>query len=140
MKNLKLDISIDLSAPVSSIINNTAVLTNADKLVEIGRLLEQDKIEKERVIPKNITVEYDPDNGDTFLPGGIYHDLDFKFPWQRKTMPRPVNLTRDNEEALRKVIALFASEQQRKAKVNRMEETPINKFYKSKNARCVLNI
>ena len=135
VKNLTLDISIDVSASVDTILNSTAVLTNADKIVQIGRLLERDKFDKERVIPKNITLEYDPDKGDIFLPGGIYQDLDFKFPWQKRKMPRSVNLTDEIEEMLQKAIGLFSIEQQQKQKKNKLKERPVDMFYKNKDKR-----
>ena len=112
--NLKLPINLPESELLDYVLHDKTLTNNADKLIHIARILENSRRLNGGLIPANLTKEFVPDKGDIVMPGGIYHDLDIKYDWERRKMPVNIQLTPEIEEKLELIVNKLSVSHQRK--------------------------
>lgn len=104
--NLNVPINLPDAQLADYIQNHKHLADNADSVIRLAHALERyahgeviggggggPQVKEDRLIPRNMTKEFVPDKGDVVMPGGLYRDLDVKFPWEWRRLPAKVELT-----------------------------------------------
>jgi hypothetical protein len=104
--SLRLPLNLTETELLEYILHDKSISSHADKLIEIAHVLEKWRrgARTSGVIPANLTKEFVPDKGDIVMPGGIYHDLDFKYDWERRKVPQKVALTAAAVKELGRIV------------------------------------
>ena len=104
---------------------------DTDKLIRVVKALEQN-LYPPIISPKH-SVGFDPDEGDVVLPGGIYHDLDVKYEWERRKVPDPVQLSAHARDSIQRIITQLGPIHKQRA--NKHHEPPLNLYPKERGKK-----